>query len=183
MAMYQPHSQQALLFLAKSEDALRERKNVMPGLVQQEFAQILRARVELATKLGDGQMADSTLAELAELSVNSDDRLIESTYDGAAEALLFSGHDYEDAALHLQEDIRNPFSLKLLAIAYQKIGESAEAVQINDTLANFNDPTLEQAMIVPEFRKCIRNPLCEDSIQKASSDHRKQSRDTQTVRQ
>jgi tetratricopeptide (TPR) repeat protein len=168
MAMYQLHSQQALLFLAKAEDALREGNNVMPGVIQQEFAQILRARVELAIKIGDQQMADATLSELAELSDNSDDKLIETAYHGAAGALLFSGHDYKHAALHLEEDIHNPFSLKLLAVAYQKTGDSSEAKRTRDTLANLNDPTLEQAMIVPAFRKCIQNPSCDSSIKKAS---------------
>jgi hypothetical protein len=34
MAMYQPHSHQALLFLAKAESALHEGNNAMPGLIQ-----------------------------------------------------------------------------------------------------------------------------------------------------
>lgn len=171
MAMYQIHSQPALLFLARAENALHEGNNVMPGVIQQEFAQILRARVELAIRIGDEQMADTSLAELAELSDNSNDKLIDSAYHGAAGALLFSGHDYKHAVLHLEEDIHNPFSLKLLGIAYQKAGDSSEAKQTGDTLANFNDPTLEQAMIVPAFRKCIQNPSCDSSIKQASFQH------------
>jgi hypothetical protein len=34
MAMYQPHSHQALLFLAKAESALHEGNNAMPELIQ-----------------------------------------------------------------------------------------------------------------------------------------------------
>jgi tetratricopeptide (TPR) repeat protein len=171
MAMYQLHLQQARRFLGKAENALREGKNVMPGAVQQEFGQILRARVELAIKMGDEQVASSTLARLAELSDNSDDKLIETAYHGAAGALLFSRHDYKRATLHLEEDIHNPLSVKLLAAAYQKAGESSEAKQTSDTLANLNDLTLEQAIIVPAFRKCIQNPSCDSSIKKASFKH------------
>jgi tetratricopeptide (TPR) repeat protein len=171
MAMFQPHSQQALLLLSKAETALQEGNNVMPAAIQQEFAQILRVRVELAIKMDDGQIAAATLAQLAHLSDKSDDKLIETSYHGAAGALLFSGHDYKHAALHLEEDLHNPLSLKLLAAAYQKTGDSVEARQTGEALANLNDPTLEQAMIVPTFRRCIQNPSCDSTVTKASFKH------------
>ena len=60
----------------------------MPGLIQQELAQILRARVELAIRIADGQMADANLAELAKLSEEYNVKLIETAYHGAAGALL-----------------------------------------------------------------------------------------------
>jgi tetratricopeptide (TPR) repeat protein len=171
MAMYQLHSQQALLYLSKADAALHEGNNVMPGAAQQEFAQILRARVELAIKTDDEQIADATLAQLAELSGTSDDKLIETAYHGAAGALLFSQHDYKHAALHLEEDIQSPLSLKLLAAAYQKTGNTFDGKRTGEMLANLNDPTLEQAMIVPAFRQCIQNPSCDNSITKASFKH------------
>src|ERR1700687_1830493 len=171
MAMYQLHSQQARLYLSKAETALSQGNNVTPGAVQQELAQILRARVELAIQTDDGQIADATLAQLAELSGNSDDNLIESAYHGAAGALLFSQHDYEHAALHLEEDIHNPLSLRLLAAAYQETGNTVDGKRTGEVLANLNDPTLEQAMIVPAFRRCIQNPSCDSSITKASFKH------------
>ena len=171
MAMYQPHSQQALLYLNKAKTALHEGNNVMPGAAQQELAQILRARVELAIKSDDEQLAHATLAKLVELSGNSDDKVIETAYHGAAGALLFSQHDYKHAALHLEEDINNPLSLKLLAAAYQKTGNTVDGKRTGEVLANSNDPTLEQAMIVPAFRKCIQNLSCDSSITKASFKH------------
>jgi tetratricopeptide (TPR) repeat protein len=168
MAMYQPHSHQALLFLAKAENALHQGNNATPGLIQQELAQILRARVELAIRIADEQMADANLAELAKLSENSSDKLIETTYHGAAGALLFSGQDYKDAVLHLEEDIHNPLSLKLLVTAYRQMGDISESKHVGDTLADLNDPTLEQAIIVPAFRKCIQNASCDSIIKTAS---------------
>jgi len=168
MAMYQPHSHEALLFLAKAETALHEGNNAMPGLIQQELAQILRARVELAIRIADGQMADANLAELAKLSEKSNDKLIETAYHGAAGALLFSGQDYKDAVLHLEEDIHNPLSLKLLVIAYRQTGDISESKHVGDTLLDLNDPTLEQAMIVPAFRKCIQNASCDSTVKTAS---------------
>jgi hypothetical protein len=71
----------------------------------------------------------------------------------------------------LEEDLHNPLSLKLLAAAYQKTGDSVEARQTGEALANLNDPTLEQAMIVPTFRRCIQNPSCDSTVTKASFKH------------
>jgi hypothetical protein len=116
-------------------------------------------------------MADANLAELAKLSENSNDKLIETTYHGAVGALLFSGQDYKDAVLHLEEDIHNPLSLKLLVIAYRQMGDISESKHVGDTLADLNDPTLEQAIIVPAFRKCIQNASCDSIIKTASLQH------------
>jgi hypothetical protein len=82
----------------------------------------------------------------------------ELAYHGAAGEVLFSERKYDDAISHLEEDNSNPFSLKVLAAAYQKIGYSAGAKRTNDTLTNLNDPTLEQALVVPAFRKCSDTP-------------------------
>jgi hypothetical protein len=119
-------------------------------------------------KLGDDKMADAALAQLVELSGTSDDKLIEATYHGAAGAFLFSRRQYKDAAIHLEEDINNPLSLKLLAAAYRKMGDSSDAKRTDVTLTNLNDPTLEQALIVPAFRKCVQNPSGNSGMKKAS---------------
>jgi hypothetical protein len=66
-----------------------------------------------------------------------------------------------DAVLHLEEDIHNPLSLKLLVIAYRQMGDISESKHVGDTLADLNDPTLEQAIIVPAFRKCMQNGSCD----------------------
>ena len=171
MAMYQPRSKQALLFLSKAENALNEGNNIMPAAVQQEFAQILRARVESEVKAGDEHLADATLARLTELSDTSDDKVIETAYHGAAGALLFSRQEYKDATVQLEEDINNPLSLRLLVLAYRKTGASSDAKRAEETLANLNDPTLDQALIVPSFRKCIQNPSCDSNMKNASFKH------------
>lgn len=171
MAMYQIRSQQAFLYLSKAENALREGNNMMRAAAQQELAQILRARIELTVKTGDEQMAEATLTQLAELSNTSDDKLIDAAHHGAAGAVLFSRHDYKGAIVHLAEDANNPLSLRLLAMAYRNSGYISESKSANDTLANLNDPTLEQALIVPTIRKCIQNPSCDSSIQKVSYKH------------
>ncbi len=168
MAMYQSSPKQALLFLGKADAAIKEGKNAMQSAIQQQRAQILRVRVEVALKTGNRQMARDTLGRLANMAGSANDRLIEIAYQGAAGALACSERKYDDAISHLEEDINNPLSLKLLAAAYQKIGYSAGTKRTNETLANMNDATLEQALVVPAFRKCYQDPACSGNVKAVS---------------
>jgi tetratricopeptide (TPR) repeat protein len=158
MAIYQQSTKQALVYLGKAEAATQEGKNTLKIAIAQELAQILRARVEVALKMGNKEMASSNLTRLTGMSDSANDKLIELAYHGAAGASLFNEHKYDQAISHLEEDATNPLSLKLLAVAYQKIGYTAGAKRTYDTLANLNDPTLEQALVVPAFRKCSDSP-------------------------
>jgi tetratricopeptide (TPR) repeat protein len=168
MAIYQPDPKQAMRFLDKAEAAARHGQNAMPFAIQQETAQILRARVEAALKAANKKMASSALNRLVAMSQTSNDKVIESAYHGAAGAALFADAKYHEAMSHLEEDISNPLSLKLLAAAYQKVGYGTEAKRVSETLANLNDPTLEQAVVVPEFRKCYQDPTCAGNFKNAA---------------
>jgi tetratricopeptide (TPR) repeat protein len=168
MALYQPDPKQALTLLDKAEAALKEGKNSMPASIHQEQAQILRARVELAVKSSNRQTVHTLLVRLQEMSSTSTDRLIDTAYHGAAGAAAFSQRKYDEAISQLEEDKNNPLSLKLLALAYQKIGYSAGAKRTSETLANLNDPTLEQALVVPSFRKCYEDPSCGGNVKAVS---------------
>ncbi len=160
MAIYQPDAKQALLLLDKADAALQEGKNATKASILQESAQILRARVELAVRIGRKEITDSCLARLDQMSQSAQDRLIESSYHGAAAALFYSEGNYDRAIEHLEEDTDNPLSLELLADAYQKVGDTAAAQRTADTLASMNEATLEQALVVPVFRKCYQDSSC-----------------------
>jgi len=168
MAMCEQNPKQAVIYLGKAEAATQDGKNALRIAITQELAQILRARVEVALKMGNKELANSTLSRLADMSESSNDKLIELAYHGAAGAVLFSEHKYDEAISHLEEDTNNPLSLKLLAAAYQKIGYSAGAKRTTDTLTNLNDPTLEQALVVPAFRKCGDGSSCNGNAKSAS---------------
>jgi len=168
MAMYQPDPKSALAILEKADAALKEAKNSIPGMIQQESAQVLRARVEVALKMGDKTTAQAAVKKLAAISESSEDRIIETAYNGAAGANFFSDRKYDQAISHLEEDTANPLSLKLLAVAYQKIGYSAGVKRTNEILANLYDPTLEQALVVPAFRKCYMDRSCSGSVKAVS---------------
>src|SRR3984885_12480685 len=168
MAMCEQNPKQAMAYLGQAEAATQDGKNALKIAISQELAQILRARAELALKMGNKELVNSNLARLEKMSESADDMLIENAYHGAAGAVLFSQHKYDQAISHLEEDTNNPLSLKLLAAAYQKIGYSAGAKRITETLTNLNDPTLEQALVVPAFRKCNEGSSCGGNAKSAA---------------
>ena len=67
--------------------------------------------------------------------------------------LLVAQGKFEEAIAQLEEDIQSPLSLKQLVVAYEKTGNKEQAGQMVQKLAAFYDPTIEQALVVPEFRK------------------------------
>jgi tetratricopeptide (TPR) repeat protein len=170
MAIYQQHPKHALRLLKRADRALAKRTNAAPALVNQEMAQILRARVEAALKTGNATLVSRTLPRLQKLSQASNDTLIDVAFHGAAGAVAFSQGNYGDAISHLEEDINNPLSLHLLAAAYQRMGNRTEAQSTSETLANMNDPTLEQGLIVPPFRACFSDPSCSGQTKTGESE-------------
>jgi tetratricopeptide (TPR) repeat protein len=168
MAMYQTKTDRALELLAKAESALHEGQNVSAINAHQETAQILRTRVEVAIKAGDSLTADSAVAKLAQLALNSDDKVIDSAFNGALGAHLSYEQKYKEAIPHLEEDGSNPLSLERLATAYRITGYFSGARHTEQVLAKLNDLTVEQALVVPAFRQCLQNPTCNVSVKDAA---------------
>jgi len=129
-----------------------EKHNVPPAALQQELAVVLRERALRAAHDGNLSLAGVAVAKLSQMSESSHDQLIALAYHGAAGALLVAQGKYEDALSQLEEDDRNLNSLKLMVIANQNSGHSDTADQISKKLANWNEPTLEHALVTPEFR-------------------------------
>lgn len=169
MAMYQEDSGRALELLSKADAAAAAGENASHTAIQQVSAQILRARVELAVKMGNKDIAKSSLDTLAAMSDDANDKLIDLAYHGAMGTLLVSQGKYSEAIPHLEEDTNNPLSLKLLVTAYGKTGDASAAKRTVELLSNLNDPTLEQALVVPAFRKCSQDPACSGSVKSAAS--------------
>lgn len=167
MAMYQPDAKQSFALLDKADAALQEGKNSMQIAIQQEEAQVLRVRVEAGIKMGDKDAVNAAMSKLVGMTQNSSDKLIDTAYQGAAGAADFSDRKYKEAIPHLEEDPNNPLSLKLLAVAYEKTKDYSSARKTIDELTSMNDPTLEQAVVVPAFRKCYQDSSCA-GIQKSA---------------
>lgn len=74
------------------------------------------------------------------------------TYHGAAATLLIAQKKYADAIPHLEEDIANPQSMKLLIVAYRKTAANKQAGAMSKKLLEWKIPTIEEALAVSAFR-------------------------------
>jgi tetratricopeptide (TPR) repeat protein len=162
MSLYQLESAASLNLLAKAEAVLHEDHKVPQSLLNQELASVLRTRVEqaLAAKNpGDnaGQnkdLAKATLKQLQALAdANDADGIITSALHGAAGAVALSVGDYAEAVNHFEADESNAISMRSLITAYDKNGQQGNAHRLAAKLAALNVPLIEQAVVVPEFRK------------------------------
>src|SRR5579859_1643384 len=166
MSLYQLESAASLNLLAKAEAVLHEDHKVPQSLLNQELASVLRTRVEqaLAAKNpGDnagqnpGQnkdLAKATLKQLQALAdANDADGIITSALHGAAGAVALAVGDYAEAVNHFEADESNAISMRSLITAYDKNGQQGNARRLGAKLASLNVPLIEQAVVVPEFRK------------------------------
>jgi tetratricopeptide (TPR) repeat protein len=152
MAAYQANGNSALALLTKAEAVLQESHPLSKLARQQELALVWRERASRAAREKKLSLATAALKQLHQMAEQTHDQLVKIAYDGAAGAVLEAQGHYQDALAHLEDDSRNPVSMKLMITAYQKTGAQASAAELSAVLANLNEPTLEQALITPEFR-------------------------------
>ena len=154
MALCQKDAKAALALLSKAENVLQQdRKGMSNADREQEMARVLYASVLRRLDAGEKEKARAAVGELNRLADRSRGPAIMRAYYSANGALLAARNNWEDAAQDLEEDARDPFALRTLVLAYQKLGKSDNAKQTADALASLNRPTLEQALVVPDFRR------------------------------
>ena len=153
MALYQRKSPAAKAALDQAEAALHHDHRIPQSLSDQELASIMRSRVERALQDDDLKLAASSLKPLEALSASTIDGSIHLYYEAAAGALALSQKKYIEAIGHLSENDADPLSLLHLIRAYRLSGSSAEAQSVAARLAALNVASIDQAVIVPEFRK------------------------------
>ena len=153
MALYQKDGSKALQLLDKAEAILREKHKVPQGALDEEMAAVLRTRVERSTENGNKELATTSLKLLQRMAEANSDGVVQSHYSGAAGAVLVAEGKYEDAIVQLEEDADNPFSMRLLFQAYQKAGNKQAMERIAQKLSKYNEPLIEQAVVVLPFRK------------------------------
>jgi hypothetical protein len=157
MAEYQADDNAALRQLSSAEEALGHRKTISPLDRDEELSRVLRIRVVRAAHAGNQALADKSLQKLEALASGSRNRVIQSSYHGAAGTLLMDEKKYEDAISHLEEDQDNPFTLELLAQAYYQTSQTDKLHETEARLRGTNVPTMEQALVVPAAR--AKHPL------------------------
>ena len=153
MSVYQKDNSRAMELLTKSESVIHEPHTMSAAAREQELALILRTRVGRAVH--DGSMSDAraALKRLEAVAASNSSGLVQFSFNGAQGAVLLAQGQYREAIGRLEDDDRNPFSIQRLIVAYQKTGAADKAEKMAHRLANFYEPTIEQAVIVPEFRR------------------------------
>lgn len=155
MSVYQKDNARAMELLKKAEAPLREDHTMSVAAREQELAIILRTRVGRAVHDGSMSAAQAALKQLAGLAEGNNSGLVQFAYSGAAGSVLLAQGKYRDAISRLQDDDKNPFSMQRLIVAYQKTGDKANAGRTARRLAQFYEPTIEQAVVVPQFQKTM----------------------------
>ena len=157
MAEYQADDNVALKHLKLAEESLSHRSTISAGDRDEELSRILRNRVVHAARSGNQTLADKSLQQLEALANGSRNRVIQSSYQGAAGTLLMDQKKYEEAIAHLEEDQDNPFTLDLLVQAYYQTLQNEKLHDVEVRLRGTNVPTMEQALVVPAARS--RKPV------------------------
>ena len=151
MAEYQSDDNAALKQLKEAEDALGHRK-ISPNDRDEELSRILRNRVVRAARSNNQPLAEASLKQLETMASGSRNRVIQSSYQGAAGTLLMEQKKYEEAIAYLEEDQDNPFTMELLVQAYYQTSQPEKLHEAEVKLRGTNVPTMEQALVVPAAR-------------------------------
>ena len=152
MAEYQADDNVALKHLKLAEESLGHRTTISTSDRDEELSRILRNRAARAARSGNQPLADQTLHQLEALANGSRNRVIQSSYHGAAGALLMDQKKYEEAIAQLEEDQDNPFTMELLVQVYYQTMQIDKLHEAEAKLRGTNVPTMEQALVVPGIR-------------------------------
>ena len=152
MAEYQADDNVALKHLKVAEESLTHRSMISASDRDEEISRILRNSVVRAERSGNHALAEKSLHQLESLANGSRNRVIQSSYHGAAGTLLMDQKKYEQAIAQLEEDQDNPFTLELLVQAYYQTSQTEKLHEVEAKLRGTNVPTMEQALVVPAAR-------------------------------
>jgi hypothetical protein len=160
MAVYQIGHATALRYLDKAETALLAGRVALSER-DQELARILRVRAIKAQADGRQDLAAKSLWRLERMASASTEEVIQRSYHAAAGALLMQDDKFVEAIPHLEQDIGDPGSMVRLVHAYERNGDMNAADAMRARLAVLNEPTIEQAIVVPVVRAAMAQPKTE----------------------
>jgi tetratricopeptide (TPR) repeat protein len=151
-AEYQEDDSVALHDLELAQESLHHRDTISASDRDEELSRILRERAVRAARAENQKLEADSLHQLEALAASSRNRVIQSSYCGAAGALLMEQKKFEEAIAQLEEDRDNPFTMELLVQAYYETGRTDKLYEIEERLRGTNVPTMEQALVVPAVR-------------------------------
>lgn len=155
LALYEPDPRSSAKHVQDALRALREPREMSVSDHNEELARVLRVQAARAVEAGDTGTATRAVDQLESLAAKSRSRVIQLCYHGASGALLLAQGKSAEAVPELEEDATDPISLRLLWRAYGSTGASAQAQAVAAKLAGLNVPTVEQALVVPQFRASL----------------------------
>ena len=152
LAMYEPDLKFAMKHLQLAQQVLQEPHELSASDRNDERARILRVRATRSAAAKDMQTAVEALNQLEAMAEKSRSQTIQLCYHGAVGAVLLAQGSAAEAIPHLEEDSNDPLSMHLLWRAYSSTGARAQAQALAAKLAALNVPTVEQALVVAQFR-------------------------------
>ncbi len=151
-AMYEPDPKAAMKQLQAAQDALQEGYEISSSNRDEERARILRVLATRLSEVQDMESASAAVKSLETMAETSRSQVIQLCYHGAAGAVLVAQGKFAEAIPHLEEGTADPESMRFLWRAYQSTRAASEAQALAAKLAALNLPTVEQALVVPQFR-------------------------------
>jgi len=149
---YQADDNSALKFLQQAEDSLMHHNAISKSDKDEELSRILRNRAVRSAHAGNQEAATRSLKQLEGMASSGRNRVVQSSYNGAAGTLLMDQKKFQEAVSYLEEDQDNPFTMELLVQAYYETNDSEKLAQAESRLRGTNVPTMEQALVVPAAR-------------------------------
>ena len=154
-ALYEPDYKQAMRQVELAQQALAEHHPMSRTDQDEEQARVWQAQAVRAAEAQDFNSASAAARQLEAMAQTSHSQIVQRCYHGAMGALLAAQAKYADAIPHLEEDAANPLSMRLLWQAYDRTGAASQAATLAAKLSVLEIPTVEQALVVPQFRASL----------------------------
>ncbi|MGA8152252.1 MAG: tetratricopeptide repeat protein [Terriglobales bacterium] len=155
LALYEPDGKAVSRHLQLAWQALQDHHDLSASDRNEELARILRVRATRLAEAGDMDSASQAVHQLQGMVGQSKSRITLLSYYGAAGAVLMAQGKFAEAIPELEEDSAEPLSMRLLWQAYDATGASSEARAMAVKLSALNVPTVDQALVVPQFRASL----------------------------
>ena len=123
----------------------------LPGMSEPDRgvarASVLRERVRIASLIGQLDNAAEALSRLEALAASSGDVLVQTIYESARGYLSCAKGNYDDAVGQLAADSHSALALQQLAVAQEKLGNTAVAQLTRAVLKYRRSPTAEWFLV------------------------------------
>lgn len=147
MSLYEKDAGTRQELLNQADAAIHHNHPLSKLASEQQTVLTMRARIYAFLDKGNLEAANRLVEKLRDITEQTHNGFIQAVFHGTNGATLTMQGKYEDAISELLEDDRNLFSMKFLAIAYEKNGAPQEANQWAARLAGIKSPSLEQALL------------------------------------